>query len=118
MSEVEVKTTKNSGPGGQHRNKTESAVVVTHRPTGIKVRIGTTRSQFENKALALAVLAGKLAELERAARVGEINADRRLQVGSGQRGDKVRTYRTQDDRVVDHRTGQTWSLSRWRRGLW
>lgn len=118
LADVEISTTKNSGPGGQHRNKTESAVIAVHRPTGERVRIATTRSQHENKALALSILGAKVSGQAQAQDTARLNANRKQQVGSGERGDKVRTYREQDDRVTDHRTGQTWRLGQWRKGIW
>lgn len=117
LSDVEITTTRDSGPGGQNRNKVESCVVAVHRPTGIRVKIAA-KSQHRNRALALQVLAGRLYELEREKQHSSRAADRKEQVGSGMRGDKVRTYRTQDDQVVDHRTGQRWRLSNWLRGIW
>lgn len=115
--DVEITTTKGSGPGGQHRNKTESCVIATHKPSGLSVRIDM-RSQYEGRRIALSVLAARLSEAESAKASATRAADRRAQVGSGMRGDKVRTYREQDDQVNDHRTGRTWRLSRWRKGDW
>lgn len=116
-NDVDLQTTRGSGPGGQHRNKTESCVVATHKKIGISVRVDM-RSQHESRRIALKILSAKLRdqtlERGRAAR----DADRRQQVGTGQRGDKIRTLRTQDDRVTDHRTGQRWSLRSWLRGDW
>lgn len=117
MSDVELKVSRGSGPGGQHRNKTESCVTATHRPSGIAVRIDM-RSQSESKSMALKVLAAKLAEGHQEAVQKERDVTRRIQVGSGMRGDKIRTYRTQDDQVNDHRTNRTWSLKKWSRGDW
>ena len=116
--DVSVTTTIGSGPGGQNRNKIESCVIATHVPSGIQVRIDNERSQHQNKALAFKVLAARLYELERERHVADRNDDRRQQVGSGQRGDKVRTYRTQDDQVTDHRTGMKFRLSKWYSGDW
>ena len=116
-SDVEITTTRGSGPGGQHRNKTESCVIAVHRPTGKRVRIDM-RSQYQSRAIALKVLAAKLADDEAHKNALERGQERRQQVGSGQRGDKIRTYREQDDRVTDHKTGRTWKLSRWRKGEW
>jgi len=118
LNDVEITTTKGDGPGGQHRNKTESAVIAIHRPTGIKVRIESDRSQHKNKATALAVLAAKVAEVGAMKGRNEVNQSRRQQVGSGERGDKVRTYRQRDNQVNDHRTGQHWQLNRWMAGEW
>lgn len=115
--EIELRATRGSGPGGQHRNKTESCIVATHRATGISVRVDM-RSQHESRRIALKILAAKVRELAVDRGRQERAADRRGQVGTGMRGDKIRTYRTQDDRVTDHRTGQTWNLRRWTRGDW
>lgn len=115
--EVTIKKSLGTGPGGQHRNKTESCVTATHRPTGMSVRVDM-RSQNQSLAMALRILAARIDEgvqqRDKAAR----DADRRAQVGSGMRGDKIRTYRTQDDRITDHRTGGTFSLKGWLRGDW
>ena len=116
--DVEIVTTRGSGPGGQARNKTDSCVIATHRPTGFAVRIDNERSQQQNKAMAYKVLAAKLYEAERDKIASERDKDRKQQVGTGMRGDKVRTYRTQDDQVNDHRTGQRWRLQDWARGIW
>lgn len=117
-ADVEIVATRGSGPGGQNRNKVSSCIVATHRPTGLQVRIDTERSQHRNKSIALETLAARLTEAERARRGAQDDASRRGQVGSGMRGDKVRTYRTQDDQVTDHRTGQRWRLKEWMRGNW
>ena len=118
MKDVEVTTTKGDGPGGQHRNKTESAVVAVHAPTGEKVRVESDRSQHKNRATALAVLAERVHARQIRATDAQEDASRRAQVGSGQRGDKIRTYRTQDNSVRDHRNGRRWALDRWMRGEW
>ena len=115
--DVEIVTTTGTGPGGQHRNKTQSCVVATHKETGLKVRIDH-RSQKESKALALRILAERVLEDKRSRQRSSRAAQRKEQVGSGMRSDKVRTYRTKDDRVVDHATGQRWKLTKWLRGDW
>jgi peptide chain release factor 1 len=117
LREVEITKTLGTGPGGQHRNKTESCVLATHRPTGLSVRVDM-RSQHQSLTMALAILGARLeaAANERAA--NERNAARRTQVGAGMRGDKIRTYREQDERITDHRDGRTSQLSRWLRGDW
>ena len=117
-SEVEFTTTKGDGPGGQHRNKRESAVIAHHLPTGLKVRIESDRSQHRNKATAHSVLSAKLSALATTSAATEANKNRRAQVGSGERGDKIRTYRQQDNQVKDHRTGKSWQLHRWMNGEW
>jgi peptide chain release factor 1 len=115
--DVDIVTTTGTGPGGQHRNKTQSCVIATHRATGLKVRVDM-RSQHQSKAMALRILAARVRDLAREAAQTGRAAERRLQVGSGMRGDKIRTYRTQDDRVTDHRDGRTFRLSAWMRGDW
>ena len=116
-SDIEIRPSRGSGPGGQHRNKTESCITATHVPTGTTVRVDM-RSQFQSRSMALKILSAKLStenlEQDKNAKANL----RRDQVGSGMRGDKVRTYRTQDDRVTDHRTGRTWKMSKWVRGEW
>jgi len=104
MSEVTIMTKRGSGPGGQHRNKTESCVVARHNPTGISVTIDG-REQHANKRLALRILAGKLEKAKvETAHILSANA-KREQVGNGGRADKIRTYNFIDSRAVDHRTG-------------
>jgi peptide chain release factor 1 len=115
--DVELVRTRGTGPGGQHRNKVESCVIATHRPTGLSAR-ADMRSQHTSKTMALEILAARVsAHLTGSAR-RERDADRRAQVGAGMRGDKIRTYRTQDDRVTDHRTNRTFSLTTLLRGDW
>lgn len=115
--DVDIKTSRGSGPGGQHRNKTDSCVTATHKPTGMSVRIDM-RSQYQSREMALKVLASKLAGEQSDKDRSSREKQRKEQVGSGMRGDKIRTYRTQDDSVVDHVTGKSWSLKRWLRGDW
>lgn len=115
--DVEIQTTRGSGPGGQNRNKVESCVVATHRPTNITVRIDM-KSQHQSKAMAMKILSSRVVELKRAQVFAERNDSRQSQVGTGMRGDKVRTYRTQDDQITDHRNGQKWQLTKWMRGDW
>lgn len=111
-------TCRGSGAGGQHRNKTESAVVVTHRPSGLSVRCESERSQHQNRETALALLRARLHATEVERRSAARADDRRRQVGSGMRGDKRRTVRCQDGVVVDHPTGRTWTLRAYERGEW
>ncbi len=118
VRDVEISTSRGSGPGGQNRNKIESCVVAVHRPSGLQVRIDSERSQHQNKATALRVLSARLYDQQREQALAGRNVERRQQVGSGQRGDKVRTYRTQDDQVIDHRTGVKLKLSKWYSGDW
>jgi peptide chain release factor 1 len=115
--DVEIETTRGSGPGGQHRNTTNSCVLAKHLPTGLTVRIDG-RSQVQNRRLALEILATRLEDRAQHQDRAKVNQDRKGQVGSGQRGDKVRTYRVRDNMVTDHRTGQRWVLDKWLNGVW
>lgn len=116
--DLDIQTCRSSGSGGQKVNKTESAVVVTHRPTGLMVRCETERSQYQNKATALALLRTRIRQAEQQRLAGARADDRRRQVGSGMRGDKRRTIRCQDGSVVDHVTGRTWRYRDYERGEW
>lgn len=117
-SDLEVSTTRGGGPGGQHMQKNDTAVILKHKPSGIVVRCENERSQWQNRQLALSVLRARLWELERARSDGERSDLRRKQVGSGMRGDKRRTIRTQDGVVTDHVSGKRWELRRYLRGEW
>jgi peptide chain release factor 1 len=111
-------TCRGSGDGGQHLQKTESAVMLWHVPSGVRVRCESERSQHQNRATALATLRARLEEAARReahARRGDV---RKEQAGRGERSDKRRTVREQDDSVVDHVTGKRWSLRRYLRGDW
>ena len=104
-------TKRGSGSGGQHKNVTDSAVRLVHKPTKIEVNCQDERSQHRNKARALEILRARLYAAEKRARYERESSLRKSQVGSGQRGDKIRTYRFQDYRAVDHRTGRKVNLS-------
>jgi peptide chain release factor 1 len=114
--DLEWSTCRGSGPGGQHRNKTESAVIVKHVPTGLQVRCESERSQHQNRANALGVLRARLWEAQQAAADSARAGERKRQVGSGQRGDKVRTVRVQDGIVADHPTDRKIPLRDYLRG--
>lgn len=116
--DLDIKTCRGSGAGGQHRNVTASAVQVCHRPSGLMVRCESERSQHQNKASALALMRAKLWEQMRLKEAAARAADRKSQVGCGARGDKRRTIRCQDEQVNDHVTGKRWRLSRYLRGDW
>lgn len=115
-SDLEIGFTRGSGKGGQHRNKTDSCVQIKHKPTGIMVRCETERSQASNKESALSLLRAKLYSAQQQAASDSRDSDRKTQVGTGQRGDKRRTIRTQDDQVTDHITGKTWRFKDYSRG--
>ena len=103
-SEIEIKTQRGHGPGGQHQNKTDSAVRMTHVPTGIKVFING-RDQHSNRADALKILTARVRDHQQQAVDGDYRLIRQSQLGNAGRGEKIRTYNFIDDRAVDHRTG-------------
>ncbi len=104
-SDIVFESCKSSGAGGQHINKTESAVRLTHKPTGIVIECQQERSQFQNKDRALEMLRAKLYHLQKTAQDAAISSTRRSQVGSGDRSEKIRTYNYPQSRVTDHRIG-------------
>lgn len=114
--DLEWTTCRGSGPGGQARNKIESAVQVKHKPTGVSVRCESERSQHQNRQTALSLLRTKLHAAAQEAQNAAEAATRRAQVGCGARGDKRRTIRFQDEQVNDHITGQRWRLKDYLRG--
>lgn len=104
-ADVEVTTCGGHGPGGQHQNKTDSAVRMRHAPTGLTVFING-RSQHANRREARRILAARVAAMMRERADAEYSGERRAQMDGGGRGNKVRTYNFMDGRVVDHRLGR------------
>ncbi|MGN1081289.1 MAG: peptide chain release factor 1, partial [Acutalibacteraceae bacterium] len=106
-SELQIDTYRSGGAGGQHVNKTESAIRITHLPTGIVVECQDERSQYKNKDKAMKVLKSRILEAKREEQNSKIADERKAQVGTGDRSERIRTYNYPQSRVSDHRIGLT-----------
>lgn len=107
-SDLEVTTFRSSGPGGQYVNKTESAVRIMHKPSGIVVACQSERNQLQNKEAAMTLLAARVMARQEELDMGKLSEERRQQIGWAKRAEKIRTYNYPQNRITDHRIEKSW----------